>query len=216
MKIVAINGSPRKDGNTAKLLKKATEDHKDTDLVYYDLVDMRIKDCIACMHCKKHDECSIKDDMTQIYQDLHECDAMVFASPIYMGAETALLKAMVDRMYALLAPAQGPKRYEPRLAPGKKAVAIFTAGNPQANEVSDLHEGQVLHGHGLAGHLQGPGAHRGRNVPRHRHHGEGGGAEGRGRDQEVHRALSGGWNTTFRAFIAVDVEPQAEPGQVPS
>jgi multimeric flavodoxin WrbA len=135
MKIVAINGSPRKDGNTAKLLKKATEDHKDTDLVYYDLVDMRIKDCIACMHCKKHDECSIKDDMTKIYQDLRECETMVLASPIYMGAETALLKAMVDRMYALLAPAPSPKRYEPRLAPGKKAVAIFTAGNPQANEV---------------------------------------------------------------------------------
>jgi multimeric flavodoxin WrbA len=60
---------------------------------------------------------------------------MIFASPIYMGAETALLKALVDRTYALLAPAQGPKRYEPRLAPGKKAVALFTAANPQANEV---------------------------------------------------------------------------------
>jgi hypothetical protein len=75
MKIVAINGSPRKDGNTAKLLKKATEDHKDTDLVYYDLVDMRIKDCIACMHCKKHNECSIKDDMTQIYRDREDNNA---------------------------------------------------------------------------------------------------------------------------------------------
>jgi multimeric flavodoxin WrbA len=135
MKIVAINGSPRKDGNTAKLLRKATEDHKDTDLVYYDLADLKIKDCIACMHCKKNDECSIKDDMTQIYRDLRKCDSMVFASPIYMGAETALLKALVDRTYALLAPAQGPKRYEPRLAPGKKAVALFTAANPQANEV---------------------------------------------------------------------------------
>jgi multimeric flavodoxin WrbA len=135
MKIVAINGSPRKEGNTAKLLKKATEDHKDVDLVYYDLVDMKVRDCIACMHCKSHDECSIKDDMTRIYQDLRDCDAMVFASPIYMGAETALLKAVVDRMYALLAPAQGPKRYEPRLKPGKKCVVIFTAGNPKADEV---------------------------------------------------------------------------------
>jgi multimeric flavodoxin WrbA len=135
MKIVAINGSPRKEGNTATLLRNVTAEHKDTDLVFYDLVDMKVRDCNACMHCKTHDECAIKDDMTRIYHDLRECEAMVFASPIYMGAETALLKAMVDRMYALLSPALGPKRYEPRLLPGKKCVVIFTAGNPKADEV---------------------------------------------------------------------------------
>lgn len=135
MKIVAINGSPRKDGNTAKLLKKFTEEHAGIDLVYYDLVDMKIKDCIACMHCKSHDACSIKDDMTKIYKDLKECDAMLFASPIYMGAETATLKAVVDRLFALLSPVEGPARYAPRLSPGKKMVALFTCGNPKGDEI---------------------------------------------------------------------------------
>jgi len=130
MKIVAINGSPRKEGNTAKLLKAITEEHKDTDLVYFDLSEMKIKDCIACMHCKTHDSCSIKDDMTKIYAAIREADAVVFASPIYMGAETGMFKSMLDRTYALLAPVEGPKRYQSRLSPGKKAIALFTCGNP--------------------------------------------------------------------------------------
>ena len=130
MKIVAINGSPRKEGNTAALLKAITEEHKDTDLVYFDLSEMKIKDCIACMHCKTHDSCSIKDDMGKIYAAVKEADAVVFASPIYMGAETGMFKSMLNRMYALLMPVEGPKRYQSRLSPGKKAIALFTCGNP--------------------------------------------------------------------------------------
>lgn len=150
-KIVAINGSPRKEGNTAKLLREATAEHRDTDLVYYDLVDMKIKDCVACMHCKKFDECAIKDDMSRIYKDLRECEAMVFASPIYMGAETALLKAVVDRMYAFLATAQGPKKYKPRLSPGKKFVGIFTAGNAKADETLGYMKDRYYSSMGLQG-----------------------------------------------------------------
>lgn len=130
MKIVAINGSPRKEGNTAALIKAMVEEHEDTDLVYFDLIDMKIKDCIACMNCKTHDSCSIKDDMGKIYTAIKECDAMVIGSPIYMGTETGMTKCMLDRMFALLAPVEGPKRYAPRLAPGKKAIVVFTSGNP--------------------------------------------------------------------------------------
>ncbi|MFA5312730.1 MAG: flavodoxin family protein [Methanomassiliicoccales archaeon] len=133
MKIVAINGSPRKEGNTAALLKAVVAEHKDVDLIYFDLVDMKIKDCIACMHCKTHDSCSIKDDMSKIYAALKECDAVVLASPIYMGAETGIMKSAVDSMYALLAFSEGPGRYKPKLPPGKKAVVLFTCGAPNGD-----------------------------------------------------------------------------------
>jgi multimeric flavodoxin WrbA len=135
MKVLALNGSPRKEGNTARILRKATEEHKDVDLRYHDLVDLRVRDCISCFHCKKHDSCSIRDDMTLIYQDMRWADAIVLASPIYMGAETALLKAVVDRTYALVAYAEGgPGKYAPRLAPGKRGAALFTCGNPKGDE----------------------------------------------------------------------------------
>jgi len=52
-----------------------------------------------------------------------------------MGAETALLKAVEDRTYALVAYGDGPSRYVPRLPPGKRALAVFTCGNPKGDEI---------------------------------------------------------------------------------
>ncbi|MDW5563259.1 MAG: flavodoxin family protein [Methanomassiliicoccus sp.] len=135
MKVVVLNGSPRKDGNTAALLKKMTEDHADVDLKYFDLVDMKIKPCISCMYCKTHELCSIKDDMNKVYNAVKEADAIVLGSPIYMGAETAWLKGAVDRMYAFLARNPNGPGYQTKLDGGKRAVAVFTCGNPQGDKV---------------------------------------------------------------------------------
>jgi len=134
MKVLALNGSPRKDGNTAKLLKKITEDHQDVDLKYYDLADLSIKDCTSCFYCKQHEACAVKDDMTKIYRGIKEADAIVLGSPLYMGAETALLKAVVDRTFALVAFGDQPREFVPRLSPGKKGVAVFTCGNPRGDQ----------------------------------------------------------------------------------
>lgn len=134
MKVVVLNGSPRKDGNTAALLKKATEDHANVDLKYFDLVDMKIKPCISCMYCKTHELCSIKDDMDKIYKAVKEADAVVFGSPIYMGAESAWMKGTIDRLYAFLAMNPKGPGYQTKLAPGKRAVAIYTCGNPQGDK----------------------------------------------------------------------------------
>lgn len=135
MKVLALNGSPRRKGTTASILNESIKEHKDVDLRYYNLVDMNIRDCISCRHCKEHDSCSINDDMTRIYQDMRWADAIIMASPIYMSAETALLKAVVDRTYALVAYAEGgPGRYKPRLQPGKIGVALFVCGNPKGEQ----------------------------------------------------------------------------------
>ena len=77
MRILAINGSPRKDGNTAKLLKEITKDHVDVDLDYFDLNDLKIKDCQSCYFCKKNDACAVKEDMQKLYKKLREADAIV-------------------------------------------------------------------------------------------------------------------------------------------
>jgi multimeric flavodoxin WrbA len=135
MKIVAINGSPRKEGNTAKLLHEITKDHAGVDLKYFDLGEMKIADCKACMYCKTHDACSIKDDMNKIYKALIEADAVVLGTPLYMSSETATVKAFEDRMYAMLAPGEQRGTYAPRLPRGKRAMVIITCGNPKGKEV---------------------------------------------------------------------------------
>jgi len=135
MKILALNGSPRKEGNTATLLKEMTKDHADVDLDYYNLNELKIKDCQACFYCKKNDACAIKDDMQVLYKKLREADALVLGSPIYFSVETANTRAFVDRMYALLAFGEGPVKYVPRLAEGKKAIVVITCGNGKGKEV---------------------------------------------------------------------------------
>ncbi len=135
MKTVVLNGSPRKDGNTAKLLKKATEEHANVDLKYFDLVDMKIKPCMGCMYCKSHELCSINDDMNKVYKAIKEADAVILGSPIYMGAETAWLKGALDRLYATVAKNPAGPGFTPKFNPPKKAVAIFTCGNPQGDKI---------------------------------------------------------------------------------
>ena len=104
MKILAINGSPRKDGNTAKLLKEITKDHVDVDLDYFDLNDLKIKDCQSCYFCKKNDACAVKDDMQKLYKKLREADAIVLGSPVYFGSMTSQCKAFLERCIALRSP----------------------------------------------------------------------------------------------------------------
>jgi multimeric flavodoxin WrbA len=135
MKIVALNGSPRKDGNTAKVLKEMTKEHAGVDLEYFDLCDLDIKDCKGCFYCKKHDTCVIKDDMQMLYQKIKAADALVIGSPLYFGAETAPTKAFLDRMYAMLDFGQAPVKYVSKLHGQKKAICVFTCGNHSGKEV---------------------------------------------------------------------------------
>ncbi|MDW5562064.1 MAG: flavodoxin family protein [Methanomassiliicoccus sp.] len=127
MRVLVINGSPRKNGNTASLLMAMTgrlQGRGDT-VVYRDLVDMNIRDCIGCNRCKRIDACALHDDMVPIYRELREADALIIGSPIYVGAETGITKCFLDRIYALLAPGDGPQGVITRLPKGKRAFAIF-------------------------------------------------------------------------------------------
>lgn len=135
MRILAINGSPRKDGNTAKLLKEITKDHVDVDLDYFDLNDLKIKDCQGCYFCKKNDACAIKDDMQRLYKKIREADALVLGAPVYFGVETANTRAFIDRLYALLAFGDGPGTYIPRIKGNKLAISFVSCGTGKGKEV---------------------------------------------------------------------------------
>lgn len=127
MKVILVNGSPRKSGNTAKILRTLSNHFvgRGDDVIFHDLVDMDVHDCIGCMKCKRVDACSIGDDMVAVYGEIREADAIVIGSPIYAGAETGITKCFLDRMYALLEPGNGPQGVVTRLERGKKAFAFF-------------------------------------------------------------------------------------------
>jgi len=100
MKVVAIIGSPRKNGNTELLtkhtLKAISEEGLDTELIR--LAGLEIKPCTACMACKEQEICSIKDDLFPIYLKMKEADGIILASPVYYGSATSLIKALMERV----------------------------------------------------------------------------------------------------------------------
>ncbi len=130
LKVLAINGSPRKDGNTATVLREigriARKNGGKVEQV--NLIDLNFSDCRECMGCKKGPACVTNDDMQGIYKKMQEADILLLGSPIFMDAETGLTKNLIDRTFALLAPGKDPTPFETRLKKGKRAFVVFTCG----------------------------------------------------------------------------------------
>jgi len=137
LKVLAINGSPRPNGNTSLVIKDilAKAEAAGASTSYYDLVDLDIKDCKACMKCKREDCCSQKDDMESIRPLIQEADLLLLGSPVYMGDQTGLMKCFIDRLYTFMAPAGPQGGFKSRLAEGKRALVIFTCQMPDGYEV---------------------------------------------------------------------------------
>lgn len=99
MKVVAIIGSPRKNGNTEILakhtLKAIAEEGLDTEVIR--LAGLNIKPCTDCMACRGEEKCSIKDDLWPIYEKMKEAEGIILATPVYFSSASALLKALMER-----------------------------------------------------------------------------------------------------------------------
>lgn len=127
MKVLAIVGSPRKNGNTdvvvQKVLEGATQAGAETETIYINELDF--KGCQGCGLCNMMADCKLKDDMTDVYVKLAESDAFVFGSPIYFGQFTGQMRLFLDRCYALV-----DAELNPRLPVGKNAVLVRAQGEP--------------------------------------------------------------------------------------
>lgn len=104
-KILILNGSPRKNGNTAGLTKAFAQGaesagHKVTEFF---LDSMNIRGCKGCFggHSAKECPCVQQDDMNHIYPVARECDIVVLASPLYYWNMSGQLRTAVDRLFAL-------------------------------------------------------------------------------------------------------------------
>ncbi|MBL7181031.1 MAG: flavodoxin family protein [Pseudomonadota bacterium] len=102
MKVVAFNGSARKDGNTAMLVNQVLEQLENqkiqTELVQ--LAGQEIRGCIACFKCfeNKNQRCSVDDDiLNECIAKMLEADGIILASPTYFANISTELKALIDR-----------------------------------------------------------------------------------------------------------------------
>jgi multimeric flavodoxin WrbA len=113
-KVLVLNGSPRKNGKTASLIKAFMEgaESSGNEVRELYLTGMNINGCLACEACQKGaGGCVQKDDMLAVYDAFEWADTVVFASPQYWGTVSGQLKVVIDRLYAALFGKRVVKRF---------------------------------------------------------------------------------------------------------
>lgn len=105
MNVIGINGSPRKQWNTATLVRKALEgaaaQGAATELFH--LYDLNFKGCTSCFACKarggaSYGRCAMGDDLTPVLEKIAQADALVIGSPIYFGSVTGETRSFMERL----------------------------------------------------------------------------------------------------------------------
>lgn len=132
MRYCILMGSPRKNGNTAALLKPFIEEIE-LNQNQYDLFwlhDKHIEPCTACRTCQKDWTifgCRYHDDAQEIFDKVYACDVIVLATPIYSWYCTPPMKAILDRLMYGMNKYYGDEK-GPALWSGKKLAIITTCG----------------------------------------------------------------------------------------
>ncbi len=132
MKVIAINGSPRKNWNTARLLQQALKGAEsvgaETELI--NLYNLKYRGCISCFGCKRKEavpcKCYIKDELTPVLEKVQSADALILGSPIYFGDITGQMRCFLER---LAFPAMTYDDYSRQLYSGSLNAAFFFTMN---------------------------------------------------------------------------------------
>lgn len=99
MKVVAVVGSPRKEGNTEFLTEKLLEEVRAEGgkTLIYTLADMRMEYCRGCHTCLREGTCIIDDDLERVKEDMLDAQGIVWASPTQALTLSGRMKTLVDR-----------------------------------------------------------------------------------------------------------------------
>ena len=131
MKILVLNGSPRK-GNTATAItafKEGAEKNHEVEVV--ETYKLKVSPCMGCDACQCYKGCVAKDDSNMIVDKMAAADMIVFASPVYWWGITAQLKLVIDKAYCKAANLKN-----------KKVGIIIIGGAPVESEQYKLIRGQ--------------------------------------------------------------------------
>lgn len=126
MNILVLQGSPRLQGNTVKMVEAFAKGASAAGHVVnvVNVFEKRIGDCRACEYChtKGRGECIQKDDMQDIYPLLMDAELLLLASPIYYHSMSGQLRCAIDRFYACAYPTRPPKL--------RKVAILLNSGAP--------------------------------------------------------------------------------------
>jgi multimeric flavodoxin WrbA len=131
MNVIAFNGSPRKEWNTAALLKSALEGAAScgaqTELVH--LYDLDYKGCTSCFSCKlkggkSYGRCAMQDGLTPFLKKIETADGILLGSPVYLGCATGEMRSLIERLVFPFYTYTDPPM---SIFPGKTRVGVLYA-----------------------------------------------------------------------------------------
>lgn len=131
MKILIINGSPRKKGLISQMLdimrQEAEQRSDEVQVVYTN--DLTVKPCTGCMACRTKLKCSMaEDDSQRVLGMMRDSDAVIMGAPCYWGNIPGQMKLLFDRMvYGMM---RDTPRFPEPLMKGKKCVLLSTCTTP--------------------------------------------------------------------------------------
>ncbi|MFQ9514389.1 MAG: flavodoxin family protein [Eubacterium sp.] len=129
-KIYAVNGSPRIHGNTKKLAEaflKGAKSAGNVEVEMIDLCQLKFSGCKSCYACKLNNDktyskCNIIDEISPLLDKIIYSDGILFASPIYFGEVTSLMRAFIER---LLFPFNSYEKDWKHIAPKRMNTAVI-------------------------------------------------------------------------------------------
>lgn len=103
-KAIILNASPRKNFNTAKMLKEAQKGAESVgaEAEYFNLYDINYKGCLSCFACKRKGNttncvCAVKDDLRPVLEKCVSADAVIIGSPVYFSYPTGEFRSFLER-----------------------------------------------------------------------------------------------------------------------
>lgn len=105
MKAIVINGSPRKNGNSAELLRNAARglESRGAETEWFHLYDLDYRGCVSCFSCKRKGSacnglCAMRDALTPVLEKILRADRLLLGSPIYFGDVTGMMRSFLERL----------------------------------------------------------------------------------------------------------------------
>lgn len=137
MKVIGINGSPRKTWNSATALEHALKGAAaaGAEVKRYDLFDLSFSGCVSCFGCKtlggaSFARCALRDDLTEVLEEILSADAVIISAPIYYGDVPGAVRNLYERILfpGNLYSKDGTIGYTRKV----KVGLIYTMGAPEA------------------------------------------------------------------------------------
>ncbi|EID86062.1 NADPH-dependent FMN reductase [Treponema sp. JC4] len=142
MNILVLNGSPRKNGNVAKTLRRQLEkltasvaagtdsNEGGCQVIWEDVCDLSFDFCKGCMACRSKSDCVMQlDDAHKIACEIKNCDMIFVGTPVYWGNMNGKLKSLFDRLVGVMM-AESKMGIPRPIHKGKKAVIVTSCTTP--------------------------------------------------------------------------------------